>query len=52
MTIGNFLIFIVMGLLSDAAKKIDDAVAADLASRTGTRSTSQIGDALAAAVAG
>jgi hypothetical protein len=27
-------------------------VAADLASRTGTRSTSQIGDALAAAVAG
>ena len=37
---------------ADAAKKIDDAVAADLASRTGTRSTSQIGDALAAAVAG
>jgi 3-isopropylmalate dehydrogenase len=35
-----------------AAKKIDDAVAADLASRTGARSTSQIGDALAAAVAG
>lgn len=37
---------------ADAAKKIDDAVAADLASRTGTRSTSQIGDALAAALAG
>ena len=37
---------------ADAAKKIDDAVAADLASRSGTRSTSQIGDALAAAVAG
>jgi 3-isopropylmalate dehydrogenase len=37
---------------ADAAKKIDDAVAADLATRTGTRSTSQIGDALAAAVAG
>jgi 3-isopropylmalate dehydrogenase len=37
---------------ADAAKKIDDAVAADLASRTGTRSTNQIGDALAAAVAG
>jgi len=37
---------------ADAAKKIDDVVAADLASRTGTRSTSQIGDALAAAVAG
>jgi 3-isopropylmalate dehydrogenase len=37
---------------ADAAKQIDDAVAADLASRTGTRSTSQIGDALATAVAG
>jgi 3-isopropylmalate dehydrogenase len=37
---------------ADAAKKIDDAVAADLASRSGVRSTSQIGDALAAAVAG
>ncbi len=35
----------------EAAKKVDDAVAADLAARTGTRSTSQIGDALAAAVA-
>jgi 3-isopropylmalate dehydrogenase len=36
---------------TDAARKIDDAVAADLASRTGTRSTSQIGDTLASAVA-
>ena len=35
----------------EAAKKVDDAVAADLAARTGARSTSQIGDALAAAVA-
>jgi 3-isopropylmalate dehydrogenase len=37
---------------SDAAKKVDDAVAADLATRSGTRSTTQVGDALAAAVAG
>ncbi|CAB4717318.1 unannotated protein [freshwater metagenome] len=37
---------------AEAAKKVDDAVAADLASRSGVRSTSQIGDALAAAVAG
>lgn len=37
---------------AEAAKKVDAAVAADLAARTGTRSTSQIGDALAAAVAG
>jgi 3-isopropylmalate dehydrogenase len=35
----------------EAAKKVDAAVAADLAARTGTRSTSQIGDALASAVA-
>ena len=37
---------------ADAAKKVDAAVAADLAARSGARSTSQIGDALAAAVAG
>jgi len=36
---------------ADAAKKIDDAVAADLVSRSGARSTTQVGDALAAAVA-
>jgi 3-isopropylmalate dehydrogenase len=36
---------------ADAAKKIDDAVAADLVSRSGARSTTQIGDALATAVA-
>lgn len=35
----------------DAAKKVEAAVAADLASRTGTRSTNQIGDAIASAVA-
>lgn len=37
---------------AEAAKKVEQAVAADLAGRTGTRSTSQIGDALAALVAG
>ncbi len=36
----------------DAAKKVEYAVATDLAARTGTRSTSQIGDALAALVTG
>ena len=35
---------------TEAAKKVEQAVATDLASRTGTRSTSQIGDALAALV--
>lgn len=35
---------------SDAAAKVERAVATDLASRTGNRSTSQIGDALAALV--
>src|SRR3954468_10488195 len=42
--------------LSDAARRVDDAVAADLATRagsaSGSRSTSAVGDALAAAVAG
>src|SRR4051794_15695034 len=42
--------------LSDAARRVDDAVAADLAARagsaSGSRSTSAVGDALAAAVAG
>jgi 3-isopropylmalate dehydrogenase len=46
--------------LADAARRVDDAVAADLAARAGSssgagpgsRSTSAIGDALAAAVAG
>ena len=37
---------------AEAAKKVEQAVATDLASRTGTRSTSQIGDALAALVTG
>ncbi len=37
--------------INDAANKVEAAVAADLASRTGTRSTSQIGDAIASAVA-
>lgn len=36
---------------SDAAKKVETAVAQDLATRTGVRSTSQIGDAIASAVA-
>jgi 3-isopropylmalate dehydrogenase len=36
---------------TDAAKKVEAAVAADLATRAGVRSTSQIGDALATAVA-
>lgn len=36
---------------SDAAKKVEAAVAKDLATRTGERSTSQIGDAIASAVA-
>jgi len=36
---------------ADAAKKVDDAVAADLATRSGARSTTEIGDALATAVA-
>ena len=36
---------------SDAAKKVETAVAQDLATRTGFRSTSQIGDAIASAVA-
>ena len=36
---------------SDAAKKVETAVAKDLATRTGERSTSQIGDAIASAVA-
>ena len=35
----------------DAAKRVEFAVAEDLRTRTGTRSTSQIGDALAALVA-
>ena len=35
----------------DAAKKVETAVAQDLATRTGVRSTSQIGDAIASAVA-
>jgi 3-isopropylmalate dehydrogenase len=38
--------------LTDAAQAVERAVAADLASRSGERSTSQIGDALATAVAG
>ena len=36
---------------SDAANKVEAAVAADLASRSGVRSTSEIGDAIANAVA-
>ena len=36
---------------TEAAARVEAAVAADLASRTGARSTSEIGDALAAAVA-
>jgi 3-isopropylmalate dehydrogenase len=36
---------------SDAAKKVENAVAQDLASRSGIRSTSEIGDAIALAVA-
>jgi len=35
---------------TEAAKKVEAAVAADLATRSGVRSTSQIGDALATAV--
>ena len=35
----------------DAAKKVENAVAADLATRSGMRSTSQIGDAIATSVA-
>jgi len=35
---------------TEAAQKVEAAVAADLATRSGTRSTSQIGDALATAV--
>lgn len=35
----------------DAAKRVESAVAEDLRTRTGTRSTSQIGDALASLVA-
>ena len=35
---------------ADAAKRVENAVASDLASRSGVRSTSQIGDALATAV--
>jgi len=38
--------------LTDAAQAVERAVAADLAARSGVRSTSQIGDALATAVAG
>jgi len=40
--------------LAEAARRVDDAVAADLAARGGaaSRSTSEVGDALAAAVAG
>lgn len=37
---------------AEAAKKVEHAVAADLAARAGARSTSQIGDALAALVTG
>jgi 3-isopropylmalate dehydrogenase len=40
-----------LGFTAEAAK-VEAAVAADLAERTGTRSTSQVGDALAARVAG
>ena len=36
---------------SDAARKVETAVAEDLATRSGVRSTSQIGDAIASAVA-
>jgi 3-isopropylmalate dehydrogenase len=36
---------------SDAAKKVEAAVAKDLVSRSSDRSTSQIGDAIASAVA-
>jgi 3-isopropylmalate dehydrogenase len=35
---------------TEAAKRVENAVAADLATRSGVRSTSQIGDALATAV--
>src|SRR5215218_1094407 len=40
--------------LAEAARHVDDAVAADLAARaaSGSRSTNEVGDALAAAVAG
>ncbi|HET7690852.1 MAG TPA: 3-isopropylmalate dehydrogenase [Nocardioidaceae bacterium] len=38
--------------LDEAATKIEDAVVADLAVRTGPRSTSEVGDAIAARVAG
>jgi 3-isopropylmalate dehydrogenase len=41
--------------LDDAARRVDEAVAADLAARAGStsaRSTSEVGDALASAVAG
>ncbi len=40
-----------LGFTAEAAK-VEAAVAADLAERTGTRSTSQVGDALAARVSG
>lgn len=40
-----------LGFAAEAAK-VEAAVAADLVARTGTRSTSQVGDALAARVAG
>ncbi len=40
-----------LGLAAEAAK-VEAAVAADLAERSGTRSTSQVGDALAGRVSG
>jgi 3-isopropylmalate dehydrogenase len=40
-----------LGFTAEAAK-VEAAVAADLAERTGTRSTSRIGDALAERVSG
>jgi 3-isopropylmalate dehydrogenase len=38
--------------LEEAARKIEEAVIADLSERTGTRSTAEVGDAVAARVAG
>ncbi|QOR69571.1 3-isopropylmalate dehydrogenase [Ruania alkalisoli] len=38
--------------LTEQARRIEDAVSADIAERSGARSTSEIGDALAARVAG
>ncbi|HET7691345.1 MAG TPA: 3-isopropylmalate dehydrogenase [Nocardioidaceae bacterium] len=38
--------------LDEAAQKIEDAVIADLSERTGARSTAEVGDAIAARVAG